>query len=86
MYNFKVNKAFCLYNSRLLKKQYLALKGPIFTSSSRCRLIRDIKMDIGINIETIIEWPLPYYIVPIAAEGKLSLGYRRMEAVRDRCG
>ena len=38
------------------------------------------------NIETIIEWLLPYYAVPITAKGKLFLGHRRTEAARDRCG
>ena len=90
MYNFKANKALCLCNSRLLGKQHLALEGPIFTSFSGRRLIRDvgmdIGMDIGINIETVMEWLLLYYMVPIAAEGKLSLGHRKTEVVRDRRG
>ena len=43
-------------------------------------------MDIGIDIEAVIERPLPYYTVPIATRGKLSLGYRRTEVVRDRRG
>ena len=44
----------------------------------------DIKTDVGMDVETIIEQPLPYYAVPIAAGGKLSLGHRRTEVVRDR--
>ena len=85
-YNFKANKALYLYNSRLLGKQRLALKGPISTSSSRYKLIRDIGTDIGMDIETVIEWLLLYYMVPITTRGKLSLGYRRTEVVRDRRG
>jgi hypothetical protein len=46
----------------------------------------DIGTDIGIDIETVIERPLLYYAVPITTRGKLSLGYRRIEAVRDRRG
>ena len=86
MYNFKANKALYLCDSRLLGKQRLALKGPISTSFSGCKLIRDIEMDIGTDIETVMERPLPYYAVPIAAKEKLSLGHRRIEAVRDRRG
>jgi len=37
-------------------------------------------------METVIEQLLPYYTVPIAARGKLSLGHRRTEAARDRRG
>ena len=86
MYNFKANKALYLYDSRLLGKQRLALEGPISTSSSGYRLIRDIGIGIGMDIETVIERPLLYYAVPIATRGKLSLGYRKTEAVRDRRG
>ena len=86
MYNFKANKALYLCDSRLLGKQRLALEGPVSTSSSRCGLMRDIGTGIGIDVETVIERPLPYYAVPIATGGKLSLGYRRIEAVRDRRG
>jgi hypothetical protein len=84
VYNFKANKALCLCNFRLLKKQHLALKGPVSTSSSRGRLIIDIGTDVKTDIETVMEWLLPYYIIPIAAKGKLSLKHRKMEAVRDR--
>jgi hypothetical protein len=38
------------------------------------------------DVETVIERPLLYYAVPIATRGKLSLGYRRTEAARDRRG
>jgi len=90
VYNFKANKALYLRNFRLLGKQRLALKGPVSTFFSKRKLIRDIGMDIGtdigIDVETIIKRPLPYYIVPIATKGKLSLGYRRTEVVRDRRG
>ena len=86
MYNFKANKALYLYNSRLLRKQCLALKGPISTSSSGRGLIRDIRTDVGTDVETIIKQPLPYHAVPITARGKLSLGHGRMEMVRDRRG
>ena len=52
--------------------------------------MRDIKTDIGTDIgtdmETVMEQPLPYYTVPITAEGKLSLGYGRTKAARDRRG
>ena len=44
----------------------------------------DIGTDIRTDIETVIERPLLYYTVPIAAGGKLSLGHKRTEAVRDR--
>lgn len=37
-------------------------------------------------METVIEWPLLYYIMPITAKGKLFLGYRRIKVVRDRRG
>jgi len=102
VYNFKANKALYLRDSRSSGKQRLALKGPpisIPTSvpiSVPISLIdprpleevdtTDIRTDIGTDIETIIERPLPYYAVPIATRGKLSLGHRRMEAARDRRG
>ena len=84
MYNFKANKALCLHNFKLLGKQYLALEGPISTSSSGRGLIRDVGTDIGTDVETIIKQPLLYYTVPITAEGKLFLGYRRTGAARDK--
>jgi len=46
----------------------------------------DIGMDVGMNVETVMEQLLLYYAVPIAAKGKLSLGHRRTEVVRDRYG
>jgi len=48
--------------------------------------MRDIGIDIGMDIETVMERLLLYYAVPITTRGKLSLGYRRTEAVRDRRG
>jgi hypothetical protein len=84
VYNFKANKALCLHNSRLLGKQYLALKGPISTSFNKGGLITDIGTDIETDIETIIKQLLLYYAVPITTKKKLSLEYRRMEVVRDR--
>jgi hypothetical protein len=69
-----------------LGKQYLALEGPIFTSFSGCGLIRDVGTDIEMDMETVIEWLLPYCTVPIAAKRKLPLGHKRMEVVRDRRG
>ena len=86
MYNFKANKALYLYDSRLLGKQRLALEGPVSTSFSGRGLIRDIGTGIGTDMETVMERPLPYYMVPITTRGKLSLGHRRTEAVRDRRG
>ena len=90
MYNFKANKALYFCDFRLLKKQHLVLKSPVFTSSSRHRLIRDVGTDIGMdiktNIETVIKWLLLYYVVPIAAKKELSLGHGRTEVVKDRCG
>jgi len=46
----------------------------------------DVGTDIGTDVETIIERLLLYYVVPIAARGKLSLGHGRTEAARDRRG
>jgi hypothetical protein len=86
VYNFKANKALYLRDFRLLGKQYLASEGPISTSSSGGGLIMDVGTDIGTDVETVMEWPLLYCAVPIAARGKLFLKYRRIEAVRDRRG
>ena len=46
----------------------------------------DIGTDIKIDIETVIKQLLLYHIMPIAARKKLSLGHKRTEAVRDKCG
>ena len=43
-------------------------------------------MGIGTDVETVMERPLLYYVVPITARGKLFLGYRRTKVVRDRRG
>ena len=89
-YNFKANKALCLRDSRSSGKQRLASEGPVSTSSSGRGLMRDVGTDVGTDIgtdvETVMERPLPYRAVPIAAEGKLSLGHGRTEAARDRRG